>query len=317
MDDAMIDLMAGDTELRRRLEAYAGSRLSPDPVVASRMRARVLAVAHRQAAEARGDAALAIVPADGELPGTLPAARRAGRTQWRRAAAVLLAASLGLTLIAGTALAARPGGPLYGTRIWVETLTLPSDPSARAIAELERMDHRLQEAIAARQAGDPGAATAALAAYEAIVDGASARALLDGDAVASAALDAGVARNIVVLQALAGTLPEQASDAIDRAIQRAIDRSDEAVDTIHRGDGGADDGAGGNDGDGNGGGPAAQPTAHPVATPVPTPKATKPPKPTKAPVAEPTSTPRPGRTPPTGGPPSTPPNGTGGGGQGG
>ena len=93
---------------------------------------------------------------------------------------------------------------------------------------------------------------------ESIVDGASARALLDGDSVASAALDAGVAHNIVVLQALAARLPDQATDAIDRAIQRAIDRSDEAVDTIHGrnggfGGGGGNGGSGGTgDGAGNG-----------------------------------------------------------------
>ncbi len=339
MDDAMIDLMAGEPELRRRLEAYAEARLSPDPIAAARMRARVLAGAHRQAAQASGDASLALVPADGSVPLLRPAARRGARTPWRRGAAVLLAASLGLALVAGTTLAARPGGPLYGTRIWMETLTLPSDPSARAIAEIERMDHRLQEAIAANQAGDAAAATAALAAYESIVDGASARALLDGDSVASAALDAGVAHNIVVLQALAARLPDQATDAIDRAIQRAIDRSDEAVDTIHgrnggSGGGGGNGGSGGtggngvgpgvNDGGGGDGGhgpttgptatpaPAATaaPTGTPAPTPHPTPKPTKTPRPTKAPVAEPTRTPRPDRTPPAG-PPSKPPHANG------
>ena len=50
MDDAMMDLMAGHGELRRRLGAYAEARLSPDLAASSRMRARVLAVAHRQAA---------------------------------------------------------------------------------------------------------------------------------------------------------------------------------------------------------------------------------------------------------------------------
>ena len=49
MDDAMMDLMAEHGLLRRRLEAYAETRLSPDLAASSRMRARVLAVAHRQA----------------------------------------------------------------------------------------------------------------------------------------------------------------------------------------------------------------------------------------------------------------------------
>ena len=66
MDD-MIDLMDANALLGRRLEAYAESRLSPDLATSSRLRARVLAVAHRQAALARADAALTIVPrADGD-----------------------------------------------------------------------------------------------------------------------------------------------------------------------------------------------------------------------------------------------------------
>jgi cell division septation protein DedD len=333
MDDEMIDLMAADAQLRRRLDAYAVARLSPDPTATARIRARVLATAHRQAALARADASLVVVPADAARatsPGSprvaSPATPRAIPTVWRRAATVLLAASLCLTVAVGSAFAAAPGGPLYGTRLWIETLTLPSDPSARAIAELQRMDQRLREAAAANQAGDQTALAAALTAYESIVDDASDQALRDGDEVAWAALKAGVARNITVLTALAAHLPDGGAAAVTRALERAIERSDEAVHAIG---GGGNDGEDGNGGNG-GGAPGAEPTHKPTATPKPTPtpkatqepKATKEPaaKPTKAPTpkpaAEPTRTPRPDRTPPGGGQPSGPP-GQGGDGNGG
>ena len=63
----MIDLMAGDIRLRRRLEGYAELRLSPDLTATSRMRARVLAHAHRQADLVRADAALTIVPSSASM----------------------------------------------------------------------------------------------------------------------------------------------------------------------------------------------------------------------------------------------------------
>jgi cell division septation protein DedD len=333
MDDAMTDLMAADAQLRRRLEAYAVARLSPDPTATARIRARVLATAHRQAALARADASLMVVPADATRAGAAAPRRPTTRTMhrpiptlWRRAATIALAASLCLTVAVGGAFAAAPGGPLYGTRLWIETLTLPSDPSARAIAELERMDSRLREAAAANDAGDQTALAAALTAYEAIVDDASDQALRDDDEVASAALEAGVARNITVLTALATRLPEEGAAAVTRALERAIDRSDEAVHAIGSGGtgGGNDRHDDGNGHNGGGGAPGTQPTpTHgPASThkPTPTPKATKAPKPTdepaakptKAPTPEPTAkptrTPRPARTPPAGaGQPSGPP----------
>ena len=83
MDDAMIDLMAGDAELRRRLMAFADERLTPDLAASSRMRARVLATAHRRADLARADARLAVLsrPADAITieDGVTPARLRATR----------------------------------------------------------------------------------------------------------------------------------------------------------------------------------------------------------------------------------------------
>src|SRR5688572_4844334 len=187
----MIDMMAGDDLLRRRLEAFADMRLSPDLTTSSRLRARVMAVAHRHASLARADAALTLLPRPVAGPGGHVsddlghAARAARRSSGRvrpgrgqRAAGVLLAASLAAAMAVGGVYAARPGGPLYDARLWAETLTLPSDPSARAVAELDRLAERLREISEASRSGDAAAMVAALAAYEAIVEQASASAIL-------------------------------------------------------------------------------------------------------------------------------------------
>jgi len=317
MDDSMIDLMAGDAMLRRRLEAYAEDRLSPDLATSSRLRARVLAVAHRQADLARADGSLTVL--SGADPGSnrwlrdrltaeahgsradLPASALAGRrprSAWRRSASVILAASLGLGLITGTALAARPGGPLYPTRIWAETLTLPTDPSERALAELERLEARLAEATAASAAGDSIGVAAALDAYESIVGQASAAAIVAGDSVAGAVLETGVSRNVVVLQALASRVPDNAGAAIDRAIEHAIDRSGaaiEAIETAKPGNGGPTDGGGSGGNSEATAKPTKAPTPEPAVTAQPTPKPTK--EPTAQPTPKPTPKPKPDPTP--------------------
>jgi hypothetical protein len=272
MDDGMIDLMAGDTRLRRRLEGYADARLTPDAATATRMRARVLAVAHRRAELARADAALTVVRTAVLVP-TAASPRRRGT--WRRTGTVLLAAALALGVGTGTALAARPGGALYETRLWVETLTLPGDPSQRALAELGRLDARLSEAAEAVHAGNAPAAASALTAYEQIVQEASSAAISSGDDVASAVFKTGVGHNVEVLQALVTSVPDQAADAIAAAIARAIARSDGALDAIDHGRNGSS-GRPGDQPAGQPGGPASKPTkAPPERTPAPTPKPTK------------------------------------------
>ncbi|MEO5884176.1 MAG: hypothetical protein ABIQ58_01495 [Candidatus Limnocylindrales bacterium] len=332
--------MADEGMLRRRLEAYAETRLSPDPAASSRIRARVLAVAHRQSALVRADTTLALL-SEPHLQTAVAherAAQRGGRPTgrsvhlgaWRRAASVLMAATLGLSVMAGTALAARPGGALYGARIWAETLTLPTEPSARAVAELERLHDRLTEATAASAARDDAAAAAALLAYEGIVAEATDHAVGAGDEVAAAALEVGFANSVTVLQALIGTVPAQAGEAIaraiDRAIDRAIERSNDALDAIgdvNAGGGSGGNGSGGNGDGGNGDGgqpttaptprptkeskptsapgPAATqqatPTSEPTGTVKPTPDPTKTPKPSKAPVEPGAGSGRPGSPP--------------------
>ena len=264
MDDGMIDLMAGDARLRRRLEAYAVLRLTPDLAASSRIRARVLAVAHRHADLARADAALTIVTETTEA--RRPARRR--RAAWQRALVGLLAASLALGAATGTAFAARPGGALYEPRVWLETLTLPSDPSQRALAELDRLERRLSEAAEAVRSGDTAGATAALEAYERILEQASAAAIASRDDVAAAVLETGVGHNLDVLRALMLAVPDEAAGAIARVVQRVIDRSDGAIERIERGQG-APAGAP----IGEPAGSSAKPTKAP--TPEPTPKPTK------------------------------------------
>lgn len=315
--DEMIDLTAGDALVWRRLEAYAESTLSPDLATSSRLRARVLAVAHRQAALARADAGLTVLarPEGAVVAPTFSpraqqlarASRRGHGWTWKRAAVVVLAASLAMGVTVGGVFAARPGAPLYEARVWAETLTLPAHPSARAVAELERLKARLREIAEAGRSGDAASATAALTAYQIIVDEASAAAILAGDDVAAAILETGVGHNVEVLQALMAKVPTHASAAISRAVDAAIARSAAAVDRIQasRPAGGPGNGAGG-------GHPGAQPTPRATKAPTAVPATTEP-KPTPTPTAEPSPTPA--RTPKPnddGGPhPSGPPGQSG------
>jgi ribosomal protein S11 len=277
MDDEMIDLIAGDVRLRRRLEAYADARLSPDLAATARIRARVLVHAHRQADLAGADAALTIVPratSRHAQDATVRVTREPNRSgRWRRPLAAVAAAALALSVVGGAAAAAHPGGALYDARLWLEVVTLPAEPSERAVAELRRLEQRLREADEATRNGDAAGAAAALAAYERIMDQASAAALATGDPVAAAVLETGVGRNLVVLEGLVGRLPTQASDAVERAIERAIERSGTTIDRV---DDVKPPRHGGN-------GPPTDPTAKPTTRPGAEPDS----KPTKAPTVNP------------------------------
>ena len=280
MDERMIDLMAGDARLRQRLEAYADIRLSPDLVTSSRMRARVLAVAHRQADLARSDAALTVVHGHG-IASKPDADRLARRTRssgarLRRPLTAMLAAALVVGGGAGTALAAQAGGALYEPRVWIETLTLPSDPPGRAVGELVRLDARLGEAIAAIRAGDATGAAAALVAYERIMEAASEAAIAADDEVAVAILEAGVSRNVEVLQALAEQVPTGAAAAIARAVERAVaralERSETAIERIDKA-GPSNSGGGSSGGAGKPADPAGKPSKPSTPKPERTPQA--------------------------------------------
>jgi hypothetical protein len=211
-----------DELIARRLVAYADLRLSPTPEATARMRTRVMEVATARSA----------VPAvRAQEPVSLAAyrSRFGGRS---RALAALMAAALSALLLTGVAFASSPGGPLYGVRLWVETVALPSEPGARADADVDRLDARLDEAVGAARNGNGSATAAALAAYRDILE----------DALAAAGkiearnerLDAALARHQVVLATLLGYAPEPARDALEQAIER----SDQAVEGIGAGHGG-------------------------------------------------------------------------------
>jgi uncharacterized membrane protein YgcG len=307
MSNEMIDLAAGDARLRRRLEAYADLRLTPDLTATSRMRARVLAHAHRRADLVRADAALTVVPQTAARPAAQPGIRRRRGT----AVALVAAALLVGAMAGGAAASSGPGGALYEARLWIETVSLPSDPSARAVAELGRLSERLREAGSAAQGGDEGAVAAALSAYERIMSEASAAVLDSGDPVAAAALETGLGRNVDVLQALVGRVPPRAADAIGDAVARAIARSAGAIHAIGavdrptldgepgsqgttgsgQGGSGSSNAGNGSTGNGSNAGPEATPKPtkaepeRPVATgkPAATEHPDPPPKPTKTP----------------------------------
>ena len=320
MSNDMIDLAAGDVRLRQRLEAYADVRLTPELTATSRMRARVLAHAHRRADLVRANAALTIVP-DTASRASIERGRRGGR---RAAVALIAAAILVGAVVGGAAASSGPGGALYEARLWIEGASLPSDPSARAVAELDRLADRLREAEAAARNGDDPAAAAALGAYERIMIEASKDVLAAGDPVAAAALETGLGRNVEVLEALVGHVPPRAAAAISGAVARAIARSAGAIETVGTVDrpspagGAAGHGATGSDqgpnaggsqaGDGGAAGAGANGQQ---ATPKPTKAAPERPEATGKPAAteRPDPTPKPTKTPrPTAQPPGGPPD---------
>ena len=256
-----------DGELERRLDGYARARLSPDPARMARIRSQLLTEARHTLAEP--------VPASPALTlvgTTAPRRRLVGG--WRRTAIALLAASLAcLSLAGGVFAASRAGGPLYQARIWLETATLPTEPTARADAEMARLQTRLDEARDAASRGDGSAVSAALAAYQATVDEALTTAGENHDVLAR--LEIELTRHQVVLETLQATLPANAADAI----RQVLDRESHALDVIRQlgpaanpgngsggGNGGAGNGDGGNGGNGAGGaggaGGGGQPTNH-------------------------------------------------------
>ncbi|TMD30096.1 MAG: hypothetical protein E6I94_05370 [Chloroflexi bacterium] len=255
-------------ELGNRLDAYAAAYLSPNPVRTAAVRASVMVEARRL-----------LVPA-AATPEPIVAPRGLPRlfTGWRRASFALAAATLaGLMLGTSVFAASSAGGPLYGTRLWLETATLPSDANARAAAELQRLQSRLGDAADAAVRGDGNAVSAALAAYRASVEDALAAAGDDHDRLARLEIELG--RHEVVLQTLLGLVPTSARDAI----QAVLDKDKHALDVIQQhsqpgSNGGSNgppadkpgqDGGGGGSGGGNPGGgpPADKPTPRPDHTP--------------------------------------------------
>ena len=201
-----------DALLAALLMAYGHAELDPAPAAVEQTRRAVMAAARRRDPRAR------------------PARRLlGGLAGWggRRPALALAAALLGLLALAGgTFAASRAGGPLYDARLWVETLSLPSEPGGRVDADLARLQTRLDEATTAASQGNGAAVQAALNAYRDIVD--DALAFAGDDVTRDARLRLELERHRIVLEALAGVLPAPAADALNRV----LDRENGAVRTI-------------------------------------------------------------------------------------
>lgn len=274
--------IGGDLEIEQRLDAYARVRLSPTERASARMRARIM----REARLAM--AAGSTMSSTASLPGSIDAARARRRGGlWRRGAGLLLAAGLSLAVAGGAMAAAQAGGPLYPTRMWLETIVLPADGAARADADLVRLESRMQEVIAAARKGDLPAVAAALLAYQQIADEALLAA--SGDAAATDRLRIALDRHLAVLAAVAAKVPPQASEAIGRNIDRAIERNGATLDRIESNKGGP----------GTQPGPAAKPDKTPKPTAAPTPARTQRPQATPVVVEPPKGPPdpKPDKTP--------------------
>lgn len=251
MTDEPMTMTWPSDELGRRLATYAVA-LSPSTDASARLRAGVMA---RAAQMLRPIAA----PRPQRVASRPTAVEHAGYDWLRRRVAVAaFAMGIGVAGVAGVVAAAQPGGALYETRLWAETLTLPVDSNARIHADVDRLDARLGDARRAALAGNAVATTAALDAYVRVLDDAVAAVGVDpsrDDLVVSA-----LNRHRAVLVGLVTRLPAQAVPALDRA----IDRMDAAIEAIepdgansHRtgpaGPGGRGAGGTGNGGSGAGG----------------------------------------------------------------
>ena len=200
--------------LEDMLDAFAEARLMPRGPVLSRIRANVLA----EAAAAAASAAAATRLQFAEPPRAPRLAVSSPFT--RRAFAFGFAAMLTIGTSAAV-FAAPPGSPFYNARVYIETLALPAQVDARLEGHERLLQERIAEAEAAAARGDAHGVAAALTAYQAEVDAASAD--VGDDASRLAHLEDMLAKHTAVLTALAAELPEQSS------IEHAIDASSKAI----------------------------------------------------------------------------------------
>jgi hypothetical protein len=213
-DDVMDTNDTGLLELTVRLESYAAAHLTPSPLGAGRTRANVMNAAHRRATLMA--AGVMVDDAHEGVESLAIARRRPLHGAWRRAGAALVAASLALAMVAGTVYGAKAGGPLYATRLWIETSNLPGGVLPRAHAEVDRLDTRVREAQQASAEGDAPGVEAALAAYSAIVSEAALGAA--GDPTAIAAIEFSLNGHLGVLTQLAEAVPTPARLSVLQAL---------------------------------------------------------------------------------------------------
>ncbi len=295
-DMAAAEPLAGE-ELERLMARYARVRLDPGQAQVRRARAAVMEAAWRR----RIDPAGTITTSGRRWP-----ARRAPFAGWslRRVGVSLSAAVLAGLLVGTSAFAAsRAGGPLYETRVALETLTLPAEAPTRVDAQLAQAQARLAEAVEAAGRHDDPATTAALDAYDDTINELES---MDG-APAARALEA-VRFHRTILVGIAAGAPVGAADGLARAIANS-DRVIEALATPGPGTGAGDPGGNGNGNGSGSGNPGAKPTDRPVeATAKPdrtkAPEATEKPAKTREPAAieKPDRTPPPRKTPDPGKP---------------
>jgi len=237
------------------LDAYREARLAPAGAVLARMRANVLT----QAAAASATTAAAnrlrlLEPPSNKARGWLPP----------RFARAVFGLGFAAALMLGTSaavFAAPPGSAFYNARVFIESALLPTQLDARLVAHEDLLVERLDEAEAAADSGDTVALAAALAAYQAEVDDATADVGTDPDRLAH--LEDVLAKHTAVLTALAARLPDQSS------IEHAIEASSKAITNLQAkshpahpshapqggggGNGGGQGGDGGDNVDGQGG----------------------------------------------------------------
>ena len=207
MDDAGIP---GAQQVVDLLEAYADARLSPRGAVLARMRRQVMAEAAARAAveDAKLEAAIAAATPKPSWFATHPLQRRL--------AAIGMAAAMTFATSAAV-LAAPPGSPFYNARVTLEQVFLPSGADDRVAAHERLLAERLREAQDAADAGNVAALQAALTAYQSEIDAAVADVGYDPELLAF--LEGALVKHTALLEAIAGKVPGQAGDAIDRAIQ--------------------------------------------------------------------------------------------------
>jgi hypothetical protein len=194
------------------LDAYADARLMPRGPVLSRIRANVLAEAAVVSAASVRRPQLAEPPRAPRWAVASPFTRRA------------IAFGFAAMLTIGTSaavFAAPPGSPFYNARVYIETLTLPTQVDARLEGHERLLLERITEAEAAAARNDAPGLAAALSAYQAEVDAASAD--VGDDAARLAHLEDMLAKHTTTLTALATTLPDEPS------IEHAIATSSKAI----------------------------------------------------------------------------------------
>jgi hypothetical protein len=263
---AELEVRAGD-ELERQLARYARVRLESSPAQARRARSAVMEAAWRRRIVGPMDDSIKVSASAAPLARSRVSKTGSGSSRlyggWgpRRLATTLAAAALAGLLVGSTAFAAtRAGGPLYGTRVAIEVLTLPSDPTSRLEAQLAQAQSRLAEIVEAVARNDQGALAAAVHAYDDAVSGL-------GDATGGAADRALTAIQFheAILLDVQARAPEAAQAGLANAITHsgaAATRLDAAGstpggpnDAANGGGAGSGAGAGNGNGTGTGNGP--------------------------------------------------------------